>query len=154
MSRDYKGDFAPHERDGVVQTDTIERAVLHSGEVSDTNWGKFEPAIRRWEQVTKRPAPKPTIADRSDGEKRLNVEFSEWVMGLPKGYITDSELSRSEALRCLGNGVVPQQAELALRILLDGLLIELEVGQELSTLDPQTDSQSIGRASLLPKIGS
>jgi hypothetical protein len=30
----------------------------------------------------------------------------------------------------------------------------IEAGQELCTLDPQTDSQSIGRASLLPKIGS
>ena len=35
-------------------------------------------------------------------------------MGLPAGYITDLGLPRSAELRALGNGVVPQQAEMAL----------------------------------------
>ena len=39
-------------------------------------------------------------------------------MGLPAGHVTDVGLTRNEQLKALGNGVVPQQAELALRILL------------------------------------
>ena len=40
-------------------------------------------------------------------------------MGLPAGHVTDvPDLSRNEQLKALGNGVVPQQAELALRVLL------------------------------------
>jgi hypothetical protein len=43
------------------------------------------------------------------------------MMGLPEGWITDVGLSRNEELKACGNGVVPQQAELALRILLEGV---------------------------------
>lgn len=40
-------------------------------------------------------------------------------MGLPAGWVTDVPgLSRSAQLKALGNGVVPQQAALALRLLL------------------------------------
>ena len=215
-ARDYKDGSTPHERDGVVQTDTVARAVFHSGEIllptttaSDwkganrsgsksasanmlaakidllpttttngnerkgpgyasagilqeleiangilpkeyedweqaaaktksipeekssktaldetTSWGKFEPAIRRWEQTLGRPAPAPTKPDGKDGAHRLSSKFTEWMMGLPDGWITNCGLSRNEELKACGNGVVPQQAELALRILLEGLTIE------------------------------
>lgn len=36
------------------------------------------------------------------------------MMGLPEGWVTDQGLTRTDALRCLGNGVVPQQAIAAL----------------------------------------
>ncbi|MCX4792464.1 hypothetical protein OG369_42575 [Streptomyces sp. NBC_01221] len=40
-------------------------------------------------------------------------------MGLPAGHVTDvPDLSRAQQLHALGNGVVPQQAEAALRLLL------------------------------------
>ena len=151
MSRDWKGDTAPHERDGVVQTDSVERAIFHSGEVllpttrtsmangptqkeldagnpksrleTVTNWGKFEPAIRRWEQTLGRPAPEPTKPDGKDGNHRLSSAFTEWMMGLPSGWITEVGLSRNDELKACGNGVVPQQAELALRALLEGVSI-------------------------------
>lgn len=119
-SRDYKDGNQPHERDGVVQTDTIARAVFNSGEVTETIWGKFEPAIRRWEEVIGRPAPAPTKPDGKDGAHRLSSAFTEWMMGLPQGWITDCGLTRNEELKACGNGVVPQQAELALRELFDG----------------------------------
>lgn len=90
----------------------------------ETNWGKFEPAIRRWEQVIDRPAPAPTKPDGKDGAHRLSSKFTEWLMGLPDGWITDVGLTRNEELKACGNGVVPQQAELALRILLEGVSIE------------------------------
>lgn len=94
-----------------------------------TNWGKFEPAIRRWEETIGRPAPAPTKPDGKDGAHRLSSAFTEWMMGLPDGWITDCGLSRNDELKACGNGVVPQQAELALRILLEGIEIERGGGQ-------------------------
>jgi len=87
-------------------------------------WGKFEPAIRRWEALT-RPAPAPTKPDGKDGAHRLSAEFTEWMMGLPQGWVTGAEigLKRNDALKACGNGVVPQQAEMALRILLQDISI-------------------------------
>lgn len=89
----------------------------------DTNWGKFEPAIRRWEEVLGRPAPAPTKPDGKDGAHRLSSAFTEFMMGLEPGWITDVGLTRNEELKACGNGVVPQQAELALRILLEGVAL-------------------------------
>lgn len=88
--------------------------------LGETNWGKFEPAIRRWQEVIDRPAPAPTKPDGKDGSHRLSSEFTEWLMGVPEGWITTCGLTRNEELKAAGNGVVPQQAELALRILLEG----------------------------------
>jgi hypothetical protein len=118
-TRDYKDGSQPHERDGKVQTDTVARAVFNSGEIIDTNWGKFEPAIRRWEAIIGRPAPEPTKPDGKDGNHRLSSKFTEWMMGLPDGWITGHDLKRNDELKLAGNGVVPQQAELALRVLLE-----------------------------------
>jgi hypothetical protein len=84
-----------------------------------TNWGKFEPAIRRWEEVLGRSAPSPTLPDGKDGGQRLSPWLTEWMMGLPEGWVCSPEigLSRNEQLKACGNGVVPQQAELALEML-------------------------------------
>lgn len=50
---------------------------------------------------------------------RLSPRFVEWLMGLPAGWVTDAPgITRNEALKALGNGVVPQQAAAALRLLL------------------------------------
>jgi DNA (cytosine-5)-methyltransferase 1 len=39
-------------------------------------------------------------------------------MGLPAGWVTDVQgLTRTEQIELLGNGVIPQQAEAALRSL-------------------------------------
>lgn len=37
------------------------------------------------------------------------------MMGWPEHWLTDIELSRADQLTVLGNGVVPQQAELAIQ---------------------------------------
>jgi DNA (cytosine-5)-methyltransferase 1 len=84
-----------------------------------TNWGKFGPAIRRWESIIGRPAPDPTKPDGKDNNHRLSSKFTEWMMGLPDGWITGHNLKRNDELKLAGNGVVPQQAELALRLLLE-----------------------------------
>ena len=89
-------------------------------EQKDTNWGKFEPAIRQWEIILARIAPQPTKPDGKDGNHRLSSKFTEWMMGLDDGWITGHGLKRNDELKLAGNGVVPQQAELALRILIGG----------------------------------
>lgn len=54
------------------------------------------------------------------GGQQLSPAFVEWLMGLPEGHVTAVPgVSRNEALKMLGNGVVPQQAEAALRYLLN-----------------------------------
>ena len=81
--------------------------------------GPYTAAIARWEQVMGRPAPSPTEPG-NNGRPRLSPRFVEWMMGLPDGWVTGvSGITRSAALKALGNGVVPQQAALALD-LLDG----------------------------------
>jgi len=142
-TRDFKDGQAEHLRDGVVQTDTVARAVFNSGEVSETNWGKFTEAIKRWESLT-RPAPAPTKPDGKDGNHRLSAEFTEWMMGLPAGWVTadDLGLKRNDQLKACGNGVVPQQAELALTILLQGLAFESKVRGGESMLPTPTVSDT------------
>ena len=93
-----------------------------------TQWGKFEPAIRRWEQTLGRPSPLPTKPDGKDGAHRLSSAFTEWMMGLPTGWVTGVGLTRNEELKACGNGVVPQQAELALRSLLQGVTLPTRGG--------------------------
>lgn len=116
-ARDHKDGQAKYYRDGKLQTDLITRAV---NELTGT-WGKFAPAIQRWEQTIGRPAPAPTLPDGKDSKHRLNSAFTEWMMGLPEGWITNTGLTRAEELKACGNGVVPQQAKLALAILLEGV---------------------------------
>ena len=81
------------------------------------DWGVYAPAIARWEHVTGRPAPAPTERGRT-GQPRLSPAFVEWMQGLPAGHVTAVPgVSRNDQLAALGNGVVPQQAALALRML-------------------------------------
>jgi DNA (cytosine-5)-methyltransferase 1 len=105
---------------------TMDRIARDGGDMTmttlartTTDWGKFEPAIRRWEAILGRPAPEPTKPDGKDNNHRLSSKFTEWMMGLPDGWITGHDLKRNDELKLAGNGVVPQQAELALRLLLE-----------------------------------
>ncbi|MEU2111531.1 hypothetical protein [Streptomyces sp. NPDC019507] len=69
--------------------------------------------------MTSRAAPAPTELGRKGG-LRVTVEWVEWLMGLPLGYVTDVPgLTRGQQLQILGNGVVPQQARTAFEALLD-----------------------------------
>lgn len=86
-----------------------------------TDYEDYAPAIARWEKVTGRAAPPPTNPPRREGGKpQLSAKFVEWMMGLPDGHVTgpDLNLSRERQLRLLGNGVIPQQAALAVRTLI------------------------------------
>jgi DNA (cytosine-5)-methyltransferase 1 len=81
-------------------------------------FGQYAPAIARWEAVLGRPAPAPTEPTGKGGAHRLSPRFVEWLMGLPDGWVTDTDTTRNEQLKALGNGVVPQQAAAAIRHLL------------------------------------
>lgn len=84
---------------------------------SQHQWGKYADAVHRWERLT-RPAPAATEPGRNGG-RRLSPRFCEFMMGLPDGWVTDVPgVTRNEALRLCGNGVVPQQAVAALTWLL------------------------------------
>lgn len=53
------------------------------------------------------------------GGPQISPRFTEWIMGLPEGWVTDvPDLTPNDQLHVLGNGVVPQQAVAALRYLL------------------------------------
>jgi hypothetical protein len=168
--RDYKDGQSEVMRDGKVQTDTVGRAIMNSGEVllpttrtsmangpsqkeldagnpksrleTVTEWGKFQPAIERWEHTLDRAAPAPTKPDGKDGAHRLSSAFTEWMMGLPDGWVTDVGLSRTDELKACGNGVVPQQAELALRFLLDNTPLPIRGGGRQVNLPTPTVSDT------------
>lgn len=85
-----------------------QRVRATSGHGNKVSWGHYDRAIRRWQKVTRRAAPIPV------DEGKLSALFVEWMMGLPEGWVTDIVDHRGRALKMLGNGVVPQQAALAL----------------------------------------
>jgi hypothetical protein len=72
-----------------------------------TNWNEYRFSLEMDRQE---------IPDTLD-EGRLNPRFVEYMMGLPNGWVTDVGLTRTHQLKMLGNGVVPQQAFLALKLL-------------------------------------
>lgn len=108
---------ADPDRDGREEQQRSELGLGPRGDAdrrSPQRWGRYGPAVARWEGVNGRPAPRPT-----DAVGRLNPPFVEWLMGLPSGHVTDVPgLSRSAQLKALGNGVMPQQATYALELLL------------------------------------
>ena len=106
--------------------------LLDMGMASVATWGKYEPAIHRWEQLTRR-APWPTEPNKN-GNPRLAAAFSEWMMGWPEGWVTDPDIgiSRNDQLRIVGNGVCPQQTEAALRYLLTVAEVAGSRGQDFA----------------------
>ena len=115
----------PNASDGSGGGQHPDKRAGHSRQLIDyvlsdsTAWGKYAPAIARWEQVTGQPAQPPTEPNKN-GNPRLSAAFSEWLMGWPPGWVTDPAIgiSRNDQLRCVGNGVVSLQAVAAIRYLL------------------------------------
>lgn len=81
-------------------------------------WGRYGEAIRRWEQRTGRQVPSPTEPG-ARRQARLSPLLSEWLMGLREGFVTQLGLPYSAQHRVIGNGVMPQQAVAALRMLVN-----------------------------------
>ncbi|MFI0985038.1 hypothetical protein [Streptomyces exfoliatus] len=98
-------------RDGAPQHPEMRR----TGGLSSLEewWGPYTPAVARWERLMGRPAPVP-IERGPRGGLRLGSAFTEWLMGLPPGWVsTGPGLPRGLTIQILGNGVVPQQARTA-----------------------------------------
>lgn len=102
--------------DGHRSADFADGHTTFRDVIDRDRWGEFAQAIARWETVTGRPVPEPTEPGRT--ALRLSARFVEWMMGLPGGWVTDVDISRTAQLRALGNGVVPQQAAAAIRTML------------------------------------
>ena len=69
----------------------------------------YAPAVRRWELVMTEEVPCPAIG------RHMNPSFVRWMMGYPPEWTSGS---KAQQLRMLGNAVVPQQGEFAIRHLL------------------------------------
>lgn len=89
-----------------------EHQLPEAGGQEAAGWGDYGAAIQRWGHVIGRAAPAPVVEDK------MSSRFVEWMMGLPDGWVTGAGLSRTQELKMLGNGVVPQQAAAAYRWLL------------------------------------
>jgi len=89
-------------------------SCLHSKSYGLSNWK--DKGQTRNEHRFSREMDRQSVPDTLD-QGKLNPVFVEYMMGLPKGWITDLNLSRTEQLKMLGNGVVPQQAFRALELL-------------------------------------
>lgn len=94
------------------------QAERHGHPSAGVDWREYTGTVRRWEALH-RASPSPVELSPT-GKPRLAAEFSEWMMGLPAGWVTDPAIgiSRNEQLKACGNGVVPQQAAAALRDML------------------------------------
>lgn len=88
---------------------TLAHAVIRA-ELDDT-WDTYQPAIRHWETILGVEAPAAVEVNRNNNP-RITVAFVTWMMGWPQDWL--AELSRPNQLKLLGNGVVPQQAALAI----------------------------------------
>lgn len=88
-------------------TDTDRYEKQGNGQMSQLG-GKFNSRA----QMQLQRAPDPL-----DINNKLNPKFVEYMMGLPVGWVTNLDISRSQQLKILGNGVVPQQAYRALELL-------------------------------------
>lgn len=80
----------------------------------DPRLGEYGARLRLWESVTGMPMPEPE-EDSPRGGRRLSVKFGEWMMGLPRGWVTGIRtIPRTAQFRILGNGVVPRQGRYAI----------------------------------------
>ena len=77
---------------------------------------RYERPAARLDPPFGRHPPGCPPANVSDG-LRVAPEVAEWMMGLHRGFVTGRGLSYTATMRMLGNGVCPQQAALALRLL-------------------------------------
>lgn len=104
-----------HLHDGVTPY-TSSSGVTLTDAVNDARWGRYSDAVAHHAVMVGRPAPNPTVPSRT-GSPVLSHRFTEWMMGWPEGWVSDV-LDRRPGLRACGNGVVPRQAEHAIRRLL------------------------------------
>lgn len=90
------------------------KIVSNASREHESSVGQVQKLGRRFasrSEMSMQAAPNPLVEDK------INAEFVEYMMGLPKGWVTNVDISRAQQLKILGNGVVPQQAYYALELL-------------------------------------
>ena len=102
--------------------ETLTRFEGVAFDVSDSYY-QYQPHHRQMQELGRRFTSRCEMhmqepPDVLDQDGKLNAAFVEYMMGLPRGWVTKTGLSRAQQLKMLGNGVVPQQAEYALELLL------------------------------------
>lgn len=120
----YDRHFPPNHRPRPTRALRLASMAERIGDVVDSDrrnlhrWGKYADAIARWEHITGHEAPAPALFHET-GTPRPAPAFLEWLMGLDTGWVVDSSfgLSVNQQITALGNGVLPLQADLALRAL-------------------------------------
>ena len=121
-SSGHHSSFPPSHRPGTEQSNWL---GMLEGRIGDTvvvsgehlrKWGKYASAIARWEHITGRKAPMPSLLHES-GRPRPAPYFLEWLMVLGNGWATNPDfgLSGNQQVNALGNGALPLQAITALR---------------------------------------
>lgn len=114
--------FRPTAADALdVLLDRTRETGLRGSESSDPGSPSNDPRLREygsrlrlWESVTGMPMPEPE-EDSPRGGRRLSARFGEWMMGLPRGWVTGiRSIPRTRQFRILGNGVVPLQGRHAI----------------------------------------
>lgn len=99
--------FSKSSGNSKTSSHTNDQHISHDGQVSKLG--------RRF--TSRRDMHLQAVPFPLDQDGKLSAVFVEYMMGLPKGWVTESGLSRAQQLKMLGNGVVPQQAEYALELL-------------------------------------
>ena len=106
---------------GEVDSNANLKQLSSDRQVSQLGW-RFDSRL----DMSMRSIPNPLV------NAKLNTKFVEYMMGLPEGWVTDLDISRSQQFKILGNGVVPQQAYYALQLLCDTPIIEREKQMNLT----------------------
>ncbi|MBL3690498.1 DNA (cytosine-5-)-methyltransferase [Leucobacter chromiireducens subsp. chromiireducens] len=120
-TRDHSAQPSDHRprppRTGRIPASRRAREPVEPDRAALQRWGRYAEAVTLWEQRTGRRAPAPAILSDTAGP-RPAPEFVEWLMGLQAGWVTHARfgLTASQQLAALGNGVLPEQAIVALRV--------------------------------------
>ncbi len=117
--------FTPDHRSRIARSEWLTQMEERIGDtvVADRRhslgWGRYVHAIARWQHITGRPAPSPSLLHNL-GTPRPSPAFLEWLMGLENGWVSDPQfgLTANQQIAAVGNGVLPLQAAVALRSLL------------------------------------
>ena len=119
----------------VLQVEELLHNLDFTSEVVFDDNNRYTPSIRRWEKVTGFKVPAVTEPHpNKPGKQRLTAEFYEWMMGLPKGWVTSvPNVSYDYQMKIFGNGVVPQQAASAIQLLLARAHQEVTVTANFAT---------------------
>ncbi len=90
--------------------------IAQNVEAASGQWGKYAEAIAYHADALGMREPLPTVPGIR-GQPVISPRFVEWMMMLPEGWVTDTEVARTRQIAMLGNGVVPAQALAAIETL-------------------------------------